>query len=232
MALDKYNEVLPTRLRYLIDQSGQTQNAVASAVGVSRQSISQYCDGSSIPNADKLLKIAEFFHISADYLLGLSDAPTNNKDEEFISDKTGLSVEAVRFLCDESISGSVVSVINTTVPTAHMTLFFSAIFDYLNSSFAKLYANMDTFDLSIYSQAKARLECGQADDEDKALVAKFEESETEGFTIETKTDGICGMIGHAHSRSVNDSFLEPYFMMSVQNELKNIKEELKRKATS
>ena len=39
------------------------------AVGVSKETISQYCKGGIIPRADKFMKIAEYFDVSPEYLL-------------------------------------------------------------------------------------------------------------------------------------------------------------------
>ena len=70
---DNYNKILPTRLRELINCSNTTIAAVAESVGVTRQAVSQYQNGSTQPNAETLAKIAKHFNISADYLLGLSN---------------------------------------------------------------------------------------------------------------------------------------------------------------
>lgn len=70
----EYNNIISTRIKELISERNVTQNEVAIEIGVSRQAISQYIDGSSIPNAYKLAKIALFFGVSADYLLGLDNS--------------------------------------------------------------------------------------------------------------------------------------------------------------
>lgn len=75
--LKGYNNVFATRLRDLMAKRQITQETLAEQVGCSRQAISQYTDGSTVPNFDKLLGIAKFFNISADYLLGLTNVETN-----------------------------------------------------------------------------------------------------------------------------------------------------------
>ena len=79
--LKGYDNVFATRLRNLIEQANITQGTLAKESGCSRQAISQYMDGSSMPNVDKLLSIADFFGVSTDYLLGLSKIPTPNNQE-------------------------------------------------------------------------------------------------------------------------------------------------------
>lgn len=90
-----YDSLFSTRLRHLIAEKKISMQTLSSEIGVSRQAISQYCDGSTVPNADKLLKIAEYFNVSLDYLCGRSEAATTNKDLQFICDYTGLSEKAV-----------------------------------------------------------------------------------------------------------------------------------------
>ena len=93
-----YNSVFSSRLRSLLEEKNISKQKLADEIGVSRQAISQYCDGSTVPNADKLLKIAEYFNVSLDYLVGKTEAKTDNKDVQFICDYTGLTDEAVNAL--------------------------------------------------------------------------------------------------------------------------------------
>ena len=96
--LKGYDNVFAQRLRTLMKERGVTQDILAEKAGCSRQAVSQYMDGSSAPNVDKLLSIAEYFSVSTDYLLGLSGTPTNDKDLRFVCDYTGLSETAVATL--------------------------------------------------------------------------------------------------------------------------------------
>ena len=93
-----YDSLFAKRLMELLEENKVTQSVVAMKIGVSRQAISQYCNGQTIPTADKLRQLAEYFHVSADYLLGLSGAKTNDPDAAFIADYTGLSAEAIEEL--------------------------------------------------------------------------------------------------------------------------------------
>ena len=94
-SIDKYNKPFPSTLRKLIERKNTTIKAVADYIGVSRQAVSQYQDGSTQPNADTIVKIAEFFNVSADYLL---TGKSKSIDESFniVCDITGLSSSAVR----------------------------------------------------------------------------------------------------------------------------------------
>lgn len=94
-----YNNVFARRLRGLMEQEPKTtQNELAKAIGVSRQSISQYTDGSTQPTLDKFDEIAKYFHVSADFLLGKVENPTTDIEIRRICEHTGLSENAVKTL--------------------------------------------------------------------------------------------------------------------------------------
>lgn len=67
--LEKYEQHFAATLRALMEESGTTQKELADFVGVRPQTLSLYCTGETQPNCDKLLKIAEYFHVTVDYLL-------------------------------------------------------------------------------------------------------------------------------------------------------------------
>ncbi len=64
------NAPFPTKLRTLLVERNKTQEDLAEAIGVSRQSVSQWQYGNTFPDVNMLSKIADYFHVSADYLLG------------------------------------------------------------------------------------------------------------------------------------------------------------------
>lgn len=86
------------RLRELIEAKGISQTELSAIVGVTRQAISSYTLGNTLPNSDVLIKLAEFFDVSADYLLGLSEQPTTDKDINYICEYTGLDLQCVELL--------------------------------------------------------------------------------------------------------------------------------------
>lgn len=97
---EDYNKIFPTRLRGLMEEQGKTQQDIAHHLSITRQAVSFYADGQSTPNWENIVKIAEFFSVSTDYLLGLTNIPTNNKAIREICEKTGLSEKAVNRLLD------------------------------------------------------------------------------------------------------------------------------------
>lgn len=61
------------RFNELLTNSNETNASLASALGISRQAITNLKSGFSLPSLFLLCKICEHFDVSADYLLGLSD---------------------------------------------------------------------------------------------------------------------------------------------------------------
>lgn len=100
--INNYNKPFPTTLRNLIKERKTTIKAVGEHIGVTRQAVSQYQDGSTQPNADTLIKISEYFNVSVDYLLGLAQEPTADKDLNAVCEYIGLSSKAVQKLCEIS----------------------------------------------------------------------------------------------------------------------------------
>ncbi|MCD7843154.1 MAG: helix-turn-helix domain-containing protein [Clostridiales bacterium] len=110
MPQDKYNSVFAERLRFLIESHKTTITALSKSLGITRQAVSQYADGTGQPNADRLRKIADFFHVSADYLLGLSDIPTRNETVQGVHDLTGLWQDAIEKLqADNNVGDNEIS---------------------------------------------------------------------------------------------------------------------------
>ena len=58
------------RLKELIIQSNRKQKEIANDLGIAQSTLSQYATGIRIPDAIMLEKLAEYFNVSIDYLLG------------------------------------------------------------------------------------------------------------------------------------------------------------------
>lgn len=68
---------LSEKLYQLRKKSGLSQEKLAEQLDVSRQAISKWESGHSIPESDKLIAISKFFQVSLDYLVKdeIADAP-------------------------------------------------------------------------------------------------------------------------------------------------------------
>lgn len=87
--------VFSKRLKQLRTERQVSQNELAMAISVSNRTISMYEQGNSEPNTDVLIKIAKYFNVSADYLIGLTEVKTTNADIAFISNYLGLSERCI-----------------------------------------------------------------------------------------------------------------------------------------
>lgn len=88
-------ETFANKLRELRVIEKLSQTELAEKLGVSRGSISFYENGERTADIDFIYKAAQFFNVSADYLIGRTNASTQNEDIRAICDYTGLSEKAV-----------------------------------------------------------------------------------------------------------------------------------------
>jgi len=96
-----YETPFATRLRGLIDEAGIPQSALAEHIGVTRQAISTYSLGTSVPDIDKFEGIANFFEVSTEYLLGRTDIKKADTSKQATAEYLGLSegaIDAIRSL--------------------------------------------------------------------------------------------------------------------------------------
>ncbi len=61
------------RLKELRKEKNIGQNALAKGLGLSNASISYWETGKQVPSAEVIYKLARFFDVSADFLLGLKE---------------------------------------------------------------------------------------------------------------------------------------------------------------
>ena len=93
-----YDGIFPTILREMLDRNPMTGarttlKELAEAIGIRQQTVSLYKNGETQPTPETLVKIAEFFGVSVDYLLtGIS---SQNKS---IHEELGLSEKAIGML--------------------------------------------------------------------------------------------------------------------------------------
>ena len=65
--------IFTKRFNEILKISGKTQVEIAKAVHVTKQCITDYKTGKSVPSIETLYLLCKFLEVSADYLLGLSD---------------------------------------------------------------------------------------------------------------------------------------------------------------
>ncbi len=85
-------------IKDLRKSKGFTQEEMAKKLSCNRQKIADWERGKSTPSADDLILLSKLFKVSTDYLLGLSDVPTTDKDLQFVCDYMGLDENTVKML--------------------------------------------------------------------------------------------------------------------------------------
>ena len=90
-----------TRIKYLRQSRELNQVQLADKLGVKKQSISNWENDNIMPSIDMLIKIADFFHVSTDYLLGREMQDTNAPHLLDITGLTPRQVEHIQFIVDD-----------------------------------------------------------------------------------------------------------------------------------
>lgn len=63
------------RLAEILAETGTTHQALADALGLNRTTISHYAAGRNEPDIETLIRIADYFHVTVDYLVGRDVKP-------------------------------------------------------------------------------------------------------------------------------------------------------------
>lgn len=82
----------------LREERNKKRQEVADDLGISRASLEYYEKGKRKPDIEILAKLADYYDVSADYLLGRTTAKTTDKDLQFVCNYLGLTDEAVEML--------------------------------------------------------------------------------------------------------------------------------------
>jgi len=83
------------KLKTLRTEKKLTQKQVAAQIGLAISAVSSYESGTRYPSYDVLVKLANIFHVSTDYLIGMTD--TRNVDVTGLKDS---EIELVSQLVD------------------------------------------------------------------------------------------------------------------------------------
>ena len=82
----------------LFDEKGCSQEELANAIGSVRSTVATWLNGRTVPNAHMVKALADYFSVSADYLLCISDTRSADVNVKAAMAYTGLSEEAVESL--------------------------------------------------------------------------------------------------------------------------------------
>lgn len=90
------------RLKYLRTERGENLEKVAEYLNVSIQTISNYENEKRDMTPDTIIKLAEYFNVSTDYLLGKSDI-RNPENTDLDKLQIGLSTKDYSNISDEQL---------------------------------------------------------------------------------------------------------------------------------
>lgn len=72
-------DIMENRLKLLRKSRGYTQVSVQMQTGIEQALLSKFENGERVPPTETLLKLAEFYNVSMDYILCRTDKPDVNR---------------------------------------------------------------------------------------------------------------------------------------------------------
>ena len=72
---------MKNNLKLLRKQAGYTQLAVQMKTGVEQALLSKFENGERVPPTETLIRLADFYNVSIDYILCRTDVPKINRNE-------------------------------------------------------------------------------------------------------------------------------------------------------
>lgn len=88
--------MLNEQIRELRNIRGISQIQLANKLGVTKQSVSNWENDNILPSIEMLVKIANFFEVSTDYLLGL-----DNKRTLDVENLTEIQISHIQLIVDD-----------------------------------------------------------------------------------------------------------------------------------
>lgn len=134
---DKTISSFAVNLLELIDEKDVSFDDLQEETGISKGSLSAYKRGETVPSALVINKLADYFAVSADYLLGRTTVKKPNFDHVEIEKTLGLSEKAIerlieiRRFCFEIEDFEIINVINEILINPKSKYFFSVVGDYI-----------------------------------------------------------------------------------------------------
>lgn len=143
-----YDEsVILNRFRALVDRE-KTRDSMAKkmteqGLSCNTSTITKHYNGDRKISTEYIIKYAKYFGVSADYLLGLSIAPTVDKDVQFVCDYVGLSQESVEKLANKIKGDDSQKMVNALISQDFLYLISKNLIKAFNNVFSeKLYCEV------------------------------------------------------------------------------------------
>lgn len=75
--------LLAEKIRRMRERAGLTQEQLAEKLGVSRQVVTKWENGSGMPKIENLKALADYFHVTVDELIGRTDAAEDDPEGQY-----------------------------------------------------------------------------------------------------------------------------------------------------
>lgn len=95
--MEKFSKILDKELR----DNNINQEDFCTKVGVSSGSLSHYRNGKMFPQGNIIIKMAKELNCTTDYLLGVTDLRSTDKNIKLVHELTGLSENSITYLKNE-----------------------------------------------------------------------------------------------------------------------------------
>ena len=92
------------RIKYLREENGMSQAELAKEMKVARMTINNYENGKRSPDIDFTLKLADYFFVTVDYLIGKSEFKKQD-DKEYTSEQVQLLMDVCSNLPQPELQG-------------------------------------------------------------------------------------------------------------------------------
>ncbi len=120
------------RLKTLRTEMGLTQNQLAQELGLSNKTISVYEKGTSSPTLETLEKMASYFGVTIDFLIGYSN--DRNPKVRQLSGALNLSLDAIRALIVLTDSKDNSNVLSSLLENSNFAKFMTFVAIYVKAS--------------------------------------------------------------------------------------------------
>lgn len=147
--------VIGERLAAARKAKNYTQEDIAQFLNCGRATITNYENGRRSPDLDTLVKLADKYEVSTDYLFGRSEAWTTDNELKFVCDYTGLSESFIGDFLYEglSIKKYLLSFLNSIGNSETLSGYFESMMFYLDdyiTAVKEIQANKEKFETETF----------------------------------------------------------------------------------